>query len=280
MAYLKTKPTSNGRRGLVVFKKDLAKKDANGKKIRPEKSLLLPKRRTNGRNSKGHITALHRGGGHKRKYRVIDFKRDKFGVPAKVASIEYDPNRSADIALLHYADGEKRYILAPKALAVGAEVRSGPEAPFKPGNAMALKSMPIGTTVHAIEMLPGKGAGMVRSAGTFAQLVAREKGYAALKLPSGEMRLVRETCMATIGAVGNSSHNLNKDGKAGRSRWKGRRPHVRGTAMNPVDHHNGGGEGRNNSKSYASRLGVYSKGLRTRSKKKSNRLILKDRRKK
>lgn len=268
------KPTSPSKRSLISTKfKGLAKKRQG------PKSLLLAKRKTNGRNNHGHITTRHRGGGHKRTYRIIDFKRDKAGIPAKVVSIEYDPNRTAHIALLAYRDGEKRYILAPNGIQEGDLVQSGKGSPFKPGNAMALCDMPIGTTVHNIEMHPGKGGQLVRSAGNSAQLVARNTPYATLKMPSGEMRLVKEACWATIGTVSNSENSLRVDGKAGRSRWRGKRPTVRGTAMNPVDHPHGGGEGRHNGYLPRTPWGKDTKGMRTRSKKKSNKLIIKDRRK-
>ena len=210
----------------------------------PEKSLLQIKRRTNGRNNLGQITCRHRGGGHKRKYRVIDFKRDKEGVQAKVASIEYDPNRTAHIALLHYADGEKRYIIAPQGLKVGDTVATTTGAPFNVGNSMKLKYIPLGIFIHNIEMHKGKGGVLVRSAGLSAQLLAKSDKLATIKMPSGEIRMISEECMATIGIVSNSEHNLRVDGKAGRTRWKGFRPTVRGIAMNPVDHPHGGGEGR------------------------------------
>ncbi len=210
----------------------------------PEKSLLEPIKKSGGRNAKGHLTVRHRGGGHKRRYRRIDFRRDKHGVPAKVTSIEYDPNRSARIALLTYADGEKRYIIHPRGLQVGTAVTAGPGSDIKVGNALALMEIPLGTTVHCIELKPGKGAQVCRSAGTSAQVVAKEGKYVALKLRSGEVRMVLGTCQATIGEVGNSEHELQVWGKAGKTRWKGRRPIVRGVAMNPVDHPLGGGEGK------------------------------------
>ncbi|MBE3583627.1 MAG: 50S ribosomal protein L2 [Limnochordaceae bacterium] len=232
------RPTSPGRRGMTVSTfEEITKK-------RPEKRLLEHKTRTGGRNAQGRITLRFRGGGAKRHYRLIDFKRRKDGVPAKVAAIEYDPNRSARIALLHYVDGEKRYILAPEGLAVGATVASGPEVDIKPGNCLPLSAIPVGTTVHNVELYPGKGGQLVRAAGAGAQLMAKEGGYATLRLPSGEFRMVQETCRATIGQVGNLDHENVSLGKAGRKRYLGRRPHVRGAVMNPVDHPHGGGEGK------------------------------------
>ncbi|MCL0100418.1 50S ribosomal protein L2, partial [Peptococcaceae bacterium] len=213
-------------------------------KTEPEKSLVVPLKKNAGRNSSGRITVRHKGGGHKRIYRIIDFKRDKDGVPAKVAAIEYDPNRSARIALLHYLDGEKRYIIAPHGLQVGQMVESGPDADIKVGNALPLANIPVGTIIHNIELYPGHGGQLVRSAGTSAQLMAKEGKYATIRLPSGEMRLVLQTCRATIGQVGNIDHENITIGKAGRSRWLGIRPAVRGSAMNPVDHPHGGGEGK------------------------------------
>jgi len=210
----------------------------------PKKSLLESVKKNAGRNFRGKITVRHRGGGHKRKYRLIDFKRDKHGVPARVATIEYDPNRTANIALLAYADGEKRYILAPVSLKVGDQVMSGPDAEIRPGNALPLDRIPLGSTVHNIELVAGKGGQMARSAGTSAQLLAKEGDYVTLRLPSGEVRMVRRDCLATIGQVGNVEHGIIKIGKAGRARWLGRRPHTRGSAMNPSDHPHGGGEGK------------------------------------
>jgi large subunit ribosomal protein L2 len=247
----------------------------------PEKSLLKPIRRTGGRNANGRITCRHRGGGHKRFYRIIDFKRDKTGVPAKVASIEYDPNRSARIALLNYVDGEKRYILAPANLSVGDTVLAGPDADIKPGNALPLSSIPLGTHIHNIELRLGKGGQIVRSAGTFAQLMAKEDKYALVKLPSGEVRMVLIKCMATIGQIGNSEHDSIDLGKAGRKRYLGRRPKVRGVAMNPVDHPMGGGEGRSSGGRHpCSPKGIPAKGFRTRKNKKTDRYIVKRRTKK
>lgn len=248
--------------------------------VKPTKSLLGSKKRINGRNHHGHITCRHKGGGHKRFYRLIDFKRDKDGIEATVASVEYDPNRSAHIALLNYRDGEKRYIIAPEGLKKGDGLLSGEKAPYKPGCSMELKAMPLGSTIHNIELYPGRGAKLVRSAGLSAQLMARSGGYATLKMPSGEVRMVRDNCRATFGAVSNAENALRVEGKAGRFRWKGIRPTVRGTAMNPVDHPHGGGEGRHNGYIPQTPWGMQTKGLRTRSKKKSKKMIVKDRRKK
>ena len=246
---------------------------------RPEKGLVRPLKKRAGRNNKGRITVRHRGGGHKRKYRIIDFRREKFGVPARVASIEYDPNRSSRIGLLYYADGEKRYILAPYGLKVGDTLLSGEKVPLKIGNAMPLKNIPSGLTVHNVELVPGKGGQMVRSAGTGAQIMAKDGGMVTLKLPSGELRMVREDCLATIGEVGNRSHETIKLGKAGRRRWLGRRPKVRGVAMNPVDHPMGGGEGKSSGGRHpSSPWGMPTKGYKTRKKKKSSdRYIVKRR---
>jgi large subunit ribosomal protein L2 len=276
MGLKRYKPTSPGRRFQTVS--DFADITTST----PEKSLLEPLPKKGGRNNKGRITTRHQGGGHKRRYRRIDFKRNKDGVPAKVATIEYDPNRSARIALLHYADGEKRYILAPQKLSVGDTVMSGTGADIKPGNALVLAEIPTGTVVHAIEMQPGKGAAMARSAGTSAQLMAKEGNYAILRMPSTEMRKVLLTCRATVGTVGNAEHEGISIGKAGRNRWKGVRPTVRGTAMNPVDHPHGGGEGKNKTagRHPVSPWGVPTKGHRTRKKgKASDRLIIRRRKK-
>jgi len=238
-------------------------------KTEPEKSLLAPIKKSAGRNNQGRITVRHRGGGHKRMYRIIDFKRDKIGIPAKVAAIEYDPNRSARIALLHYVDGEKRYIIAPVGLQVGDTVMSGPEADIKPGNALPLRNIPVGTMIHNIELKPGKGAQLVRSAGGAAQLLAKEGNYAHIKLPSGEVRLIHVNCMATIGQVGNVEHEGVSLGKAGRKRWLGIRPTVRGVAMNPVDHPHGGGEGRQGEgRPTKTPWGKPGRGYRTRPKNK------------
>ncbi len=276
MGLKRYKPTSPGRRFQTVS--DFADITTSA----PEKSLLKPLPKKGGRNNHGRITTRHQGGGHKRRYRVIDFKRNKDGVPAKVATIEYDPNRSSRIALLHYLDGEKRYIIAPQRLSVGDMVMSGPGSDIKPGNALPLADIPTGTVVHAIEMQPGKGAAMARSAGTSAQLMAKEGTYAILRMPSTEMRKVLLTCRATIGAVGNPEHEGISIGKAGRNRWKGVRPAVRGTAMNPVDHPHGGGEGKNKTagRHPVSPWGVPTKGHRTRKKgKASDRLIIRRRKK-
>ncbi|MCL2525783.1 MAG: 50S ribosomal protein L2 [Coriobacteriia bacterium] len=276
MGIRKYKPTSPGRRGMSVSTFEEITSTT------PEKSLLEPLPKKGGRNNNGRITVRHQGGGHKRRYRIIDFKRNKDGIPAKVATIEYDPNRSARIALLHYVDGEKRYILAPKGLEVGTMVESGPGADIKPGNALALADIPVGTVVHAVEMQPGKGAALARSAGTSIQLMGKEGKYAILRMPSSEMRRVLVTCRATIGEVGNEQHNNIVIGKAGRKRHMGVRPTVRGTVMNPVDHPHGGGEGKNKSagRHPVSPWGQPAKGHRTRSKKKaSNRLIIRRRKK-
>jgi large subunit ribosomal protein L2 len=248
--------------------------------VKPTKSLLRHKTRTNGRNNLGRITCRHRGGGHKRHYRIVDFKRDKENIPARVASIEYDPNRSAFIALLNYADGEKRYILAPRGLKAGDVVKTSEEPPFSVGSCMKLKNMPVGSVVHNIELIPGKGGKLVRAAGQSAQLMGGSNGYMTLRLPSGEMRLIHADCRATFGEVSNSAHNLRSEGKAGRKRWKGIRPTVRGTAMNPVDHPHGGGEGKSRGNIPQTPWAEYTRGLRTRSPQKSKKFIVKDRRKK
>jgi len=270
------KPTSPGRRQMVVS--DFAEIT----KSRPEKSLTRAKKSTGGRNNHGRITTRFRGGGHKRRHRVIDFKRDKDGIPARVAAIEYDPNRSARIALLHYADGEKRYILAPVGLNVGDTVMSGPNADFRPGNAMPLANMPLGIQIHNIELVPGQGGKLVRSAGMSAILRAREGKYAQVRLPSGEVRLIHVNCRATIGQVGNLEHAGVSLGKAGKKRYLGRRPHVRGVAMNPVDHPMGGGEGRSSGGGHPmSPWGQLAKGGKTRNKRKpSTRFIIERRKKK
>lgn len=275
-------PRTPGTRQLVLPKRDqLTRPNKNNKAVaKPTKSLLLPKKRTNGRNNMGHITCRHKGGGHKRHYRIVDFNRDKENIPAKVASIEYDPNRSAYIALLNYVDGEKRYILAPQGLKEGAMVQTSDKPPFKVGCCMKLKHMPLGSVVHNIEIIPGRGGKLVRSAGMSCQLMARSGGYATLKMPSGEVRMVNEKCKATFGAVSNPEHNLRVEGKAGRNRWKGIRPTVRGTAMNPVDHPHGGAEGRNKGNIPQTPWAMFTKGYRTRSISKSSKLIIKDRRKK
>lgn len=250
-------------------------------KSSPERSLVKAKKSKAGRNSAGRISVRHRGGGHKRRYRVIDFKRDKFGIPAKVAAIEYDPNRSARIALLHYADGEKRYIIAPQNLKVGASLMSGPGAEPVVGNALPLGKIPLGMAVHNIELVAGRGGQLVRSAGTSAQLMSREEDFAHIKMPSGEIRLIRTNCMATIGRVGNVEHNNIVMGKAGRKRWLGIRPTVRGVAMNPVDHPMGGGEGRTSGGGHPkSPWGLLAKGKRTRNKHKQTNKYIVERRKK
>jgi large subunit ribosomal protein L2 len=251
-------------------------------KTKPEKSLTEPNKKSGGRNNLGRVTSRHRGGGHKRHYRIIDFKRNKFGIEAKVVSIEYDPNRTARIALLHYIDGEKRYILAPEGLKVGDRVMSGPGSEIKVGNALPLKEIPVGSFVHNVELKPGKGGQLGRSAGASIQIMAKEGKYATLKLPSGEVRLVSLECMATYGVIGNAEHENISLGKAGRSRWLGIRPHVRGMAMNPVDHPNGGGEGRSKSgggwQHPTSPWGQLAKGLKTRKKNKlSDKYIIKRR---
>ena len=247
----------------------------------PEKSLTEPLKKTGGRNNKGRITCRHHGGGHKQLYRLIDFKRNKIGIPSKVASIEYDPNRSARIALLHYVDGEKRYILAPNGLKVGDQVIAGPEADIKPGNALPLEKIPLGSMVHNVELTHGKGGQMVRSAGGYAQIMAKEGNYVQLRLPSGEMRRVRKECFATMGQVGNLDHENIVSGKAGRSRWLGIRPTVRGVAMNPVDHPHGGGEGKSSGGRHpVTPWGVPTKGYKTRKKKPSDKYIVRRRQKK
>jgi len=246
----------------------------------PEKSLTSALRKSGGRNNEGRITMRHRGGGHKRRYRIIDFKRNKFDIPSKVATIEYDPNRSAYIALLHYADGEKRYILAPAELKVGDELISGENVELKVGNSLRLKNIPAGMMVHNVEMIPGKGGQIVRSAGAVARILARDDGFVSLKLPSDEIRLIPELCMATLGQVGNRTHNQVVSGKAGRTRWLGRRPKVRGVAMNPVDHPMGGGEGKSSGGRHpVSPTGVKSKGFKTRKKKKKSSEYIVKRRK-
>ena len=278
----KFRPITPGTRQLVLPTNELLTRAKPGSRatVKPTKKLLAPKRRTNGRNNNGHITCRHKGGGAKRHYRLVDFKRDKENIPARVASIEYDPNRSAYIALLNYADGEKRYIIAPHGLKAGDTVQTSQEPPFSVGCCMRLKHMPLGSTVHNIELVPEKGGKLVRSAGLSAQLMARSGGYATLRMPSGEVRMVNEDCRATFGTVSNSEHNLRVEGKAGRMRWKGVRPTVRGTAMNPVDHPHGGGEGKHKGNIPQTPWAVYTRGLRTRSQKKSNKFIVKDRRKK
>ncbi len=264
------RPTSPGRRGMTaVTGEELSKKKS-------EKGLTKFHIRSGGRNNDGRMTIRFRGGGHKRLYRTIDFKRDKVGIPAKVAAIEYDPNRSARIALLHYADGEKRYILAPQGLAVKDLVQSGPTAEVKPGNALPLSSMPLGTTIHNIELKPGKGGQLIRSAGGFAQVMGRDGLYAQVRLKSGEMRRILATCMATVGQVGNLDHENETVGKAGRSRWRAKRPHVRGVVMNPVDHPHGGGEGKSGQGNPhpVSPWGLPTKGYKTRQNKRTDKFII------
>lgn len=274
MGVRKLKPVTPGQRFRIV------NDNSNITADKPEKSLIKGKSKSGGRNNSGKMTMRHIGGGHKKRYRVIDFKRDKDGVPAKVNSIEYDPNRSALIALLFYADGEKRYIIAPNGLEVGKEVMSGPDAKPEIGNAMFLSDIPLGTVISNIEMRPGQGAVIARSAGSFAQLAARDGKYATIKLPSSETRMILVTCKATIGGVGNSDNSQEVLGKAGRKRWQGRRPRVRGVAMNPVDHPMGGGEGRASGGHPRSRNGIPAKGYKTRTpKKESNKYIIERRKK-
>jgi len=274
MSVRKLKPITPGQRFRVVNGFDAITTD------KPERSLLAPKKSSGGRNSQGKMTVRHRGGGHKRRYRIIDFKRNKFGVPAIVKSIEYDPNRTAFIALLAYADGEKRYIIAPAGLEVGQKIVSGPDAAPEVGNSMPLANIPLGTVISCIELRPGEGALIARSAGTFAQLVARDGKYATVKMPSGEIRLVLLTCQAMIGSVSNHDHQLLVSGKAGRSRWLGRRPRTRPVAMNPVDHPMGGGEGRASGGHPRSRNDIPAKGYRTRSRVKHSNKYIVERRKK
>lgn len=269
MAVKRIKPTTPGQRNR------LAPDFSDITKSRPERSLTTSIKKTGGRNNEGHRTARYIGGGHKRRYRIIDFKRDKHDVEAEVMSIEYDPNRSARIALVQYTDGEKRYIIAPQGLNVGTKIISGDTVAPEVGNTLRLKNIPLGTIIHAIEMHPGKGAQLARSAGTYAQLLAREGKYVTLRMPSGEMRMVLGSCLATVGSVSNPDHMNVTLGKAGRNRWLGRRPRVRGVAMNPVDHPMGGGEGRSSGGHPRSRNGIMAKGKKTRSKNKySNRLII------
>lgn len=275
MAIKRYKPTSAGRRDMTASGFEEITKST------PEKALLRPLKKTGGRNNNGRITARHIGGGHKRRYREIDFKRNKVGVPAKVAALEYDPNRGARLALLHYADGEKRYIIAPAKISVGDEIISSRNADIKPGNCLPLEAIPTGTDLHNIEMKPRKGGQIARGAGTWAQLMAKEGKYAQLRLPSGEVRRVLLTCRATIGRVGNGERKNIKLGKAGKSRWLGRRPHVRGVAMNPVDHPHGGGEGRTSGGRHpVTPWGKPTKGKKTRNNKVTDRLIVHRRNKK
>jgi large subunit ribosomal protein L2 len=271
MAVRKYKPTTPGRRGASVSTFEELTRGT------PEKSLLAKGRKKAGRNNKGRITTRHQGGGNKRRYRIIDFKRDKDGVPAKVAHIEYDPNRTARIALLHYADGEKRYILAPNGLSAGDRLLSGEHADIRAGNALPLRNIPVGTTVHAVELKPGAGAKMARSAGASVQVMAKEGRYATLRLPSGEMRMVEATCKATVGEVGNAEHELIALGKAGRNRWKGKRPSVRGVAMNPVDHPLGGGEGKSSGGRHPTSPWGKKEGRTRKKNKASNRFIVRRR---
>jgi len=269
MAIKKFKPTSPGRRHMT------ASSFEEVTTATPEKSLLEPLKKSGGRNNNGRITKRHTGGGHKRKYRIIDFKRDKKEIPAKVVSIEYDPNRSARIALLNYADGEKRYILAPQGLEVGNNVQASNSADIKPGNAMQIRSIPLGTWVHNVELKVGKGGQLARSAGAYAMIAAKEGKYAQLRLPSGEVRLVLQECSATIGQVGNIDHENVKLGKAGRNRWLGKRPQSRGVAMNPIDHPHGGGEGKSSGGRHpVTPWGVPTKGYKTRTNKRTDRFIV------
>ena len=274
MALVKVKPTSPGRRAVVkVVNSDLHKGA-------PFASLLEPQSKNAGRNNNGHVTTRHQGGGHKQHYRVIDFKRNKDGISAKVERIEYDPNRTANIALLCYADGERRYVIATKGMVVGQTLVSGSEAPIKSGNTLPIRNIPVGTTIHCIEMIPGKGAQLARSAGTSAQLLAREGVYAQVRLRSGEIRRVHVECRATIGEVGNEEHSLRSIGKAGANRWRGIRPTVRGVVMNPVDHPHGGGEGRTAAGMHpVSPWGIKTKGYRTRSNKRTDNMIVQRRHK-
>ena len=275
MGIRKLKPTTPGQRHKIIGAFDKITKST------PEKSLLAPKKKTGGRNNTGKMTVRYIGGGHKKMYRLIDFKRRKDGIPATVKAIEYDPNRSSRIALLYYADGEKSYIVAPDGLEVGATVESGENAAPEVGNCLPLAKIPVGTVIHNIELRPGQGAKLVRSAGSFAQLTSREGAYVAVRMPSGEVRRILGSCKATIGSVGNSDHGLERSGKAGRSRWLGRRPHNRGVVMNPVDHPMGGGEGRASGGHPRSRTGLYAKGLKTRAPKKhSSKYIIEARKKK
>jgi large subunit ribosomal protein L2 len=274
MALKQFRPITPGTRGLILIERDGLHKG------KPEKTLTEGKKKTGGRNNLGRVTAFQRGGGHKQRYRIIDWKRKKFDVPATVERLEYDPNRTAFIALINYQDGEKAYIIAPQRLQPGDVVVSAEKADIKPGNAMMLKSMPVGTIIHNIEMKFGKGAQLCRSAGTYAQLVGRDQGFAQIKLASGELRVVPENCMATVGAVSNPDHMNQNFGKAGRQRWKGIRPHVRGVAMNPVDHPHGGGEGRTSGgRNPVTPWGKPTKGAKTRKNKKTNKFIIRRKKK-
>lgn len=276
----KIRPRTAGTRGLIMPAFDALTRvdDKRRARVKPTKKLLMPKKRISGRNNHGHITCRHRGGGHKRHYRLIDFKRDKENILARVASIEYDPNRSAYIALLKYVDGEKRYILAPQGMKVGDLIQTSDKPPFNIGSCFKLKDMPLGSVVHNIEIIPGKGGRLVRSAGLSAQLMARSDGHATIRMPSGEVRTINENCKATLGAVSNPEHNLRVIAKAGRSRWFGIRPTVRGVAMNPVDHPHGGGEGKSKGNIPQSPWAKY-EGIKTRSLKKSNKHVVKRRKK-
>ena len=274
MALKKFRPITPGQRHKVALTFD----DITTSK--PEKSLLLKKKKSGGRNDTGKMTIENIGGGHKQRYRIIDFKRDKFSIPAKVATIEYDPNRTANIALLHYVDGEKRYMIAPTGLEVGTEVVSDKNAPIKVGNCLPLSSLPLGTVIHNIELKPGQGAILVRSAGSSAQLMAKDGKYAVIKLSSGEIRKILMTCLATIGSVSNHQHQLEVHGKAGRRRWMGRRPNVRATVKNPVDHPMGGGEAKSSGGHPRNKNGVPAKGYKTRNKKKASSMYIIERRKK
>ena len=274
MGVRKLKPITPGQRHKI------ASDFSDITKATPEKSLLATKTRSGGRNNDGKMTMRYIGGGHKKKYRIVDFKREKFGIPATVKSVEYDPNRSARIALLFYADGEKRYIIHPEGLKVGTVIKSGKGVEPEVGNTLFLSEIPLGTVIHNIELKPGKGASIARGAGTYAQLQARDGKYAIVKMPSGETRMILTTCLATIGAVSNSEHMLLVSGKAGRSRWKGRRPRVRGVVMNPVDHPMGGGEGKSSGGHPRSRNGMPAKGYKTRSKKKYSAKYIIEKRKK
>ena len=275
MSLHKAKPTSAGRRFVVEVKTDGLYKG------KPYAALIDKKSSKGGRNNNGRITVRHRGGGHKQRYRIIDFKRDKDGVPGIVERLEYDPNRSAHIALVKFTDGERRYILAPKGVREGAQIVSGEDSPIKAGNCLPLRAIPVGTVIHNVEMKPGKGGQMARSAGAYVQLVAREGAYATLRLRSGEMRKIHVDCRATIGEVGHSEHNLRKLGKAGASRWRGKRPTVRGVAMNPVDHPHGGGEGRTSGGRHpVSPWGTPTKGAKTRSNKRTDKMIVRRRKRK
>ncbi|MET0103702.1 MAG: 50S ribosomal protein L2 [Sedimenticola sp.] len=275
MAIVKTKPTSAGRRFVVKVV------DADLHRGAPHEALIEKKSKSGGRNNNGRITTRHRGGGHKQRYRMIDFKRNKDGIPGTVERLEYDPNRTANIALIKYADGERRYIIAPKGLKAGQQVMSGEAAEIRPGNCLPLRNIPVGSVIHCVELKPGKGAQIARSAGAAVQLVAREGEYATLRLRSGEMRKVRYECRAVIGEVGNSEHNLRKLGKAGATRWRGVRPTVRGVAMNPVDHPHGGGEGRTSGGRHpVSPWGVPTKGKKTRTNKRTDKMIVRHRNRK